>query len=779
MKILIADNEPGLGAGLAAWLVENGWDAPGVAATSDEAVEWINQNGRVDVLITDVFLQPADGLTLRESLLPHLPKMKTVFLSAHDVSAHSARMAGCPLLSKPVTGEALDAAIRGLYEAKPSVVAATPKAVAVATPRPVAVAAAVPKAVAVAAPAPVASAQAAVPTATPAPRAVAKPAVAQAAPAVPSPAATKQVAQAIPVAKAAVSATARPVARPAVAVAKAGAVAAPAEAEIELPADELVGATLGNYQIEAKIGTSSQGGIYRATQTSMGRHVRFYTLDRVRSQDPAEIQQFIANASVKANVSHPSIFAVYEAGESGGIYFYSCEYIPCRSLGQMREAGLALDEITALHVMKVVSEVMAYFAREKITHNLISENSILLDQQNRPRVANIATYETRQDSGPGAEMGRLGAVVTSVLPEQANSLGVRDLAVSLAEGNTGSYPDWPALARGVEALEPKIAPEDAYKLDAQERAAIRMVEEAKKRRKKNMIINTVISLSLLAAALGSVWWFLIRPKGGSVREFDRMLAVPAGEFIYQSGEKVTLPAFYIDEYEVTIGQYARFLQDIEAHPEKLKTIEHPDQPKGKSHVPVGWADMNELDPPMLGYYARAKGWGRYKDTTLDVNCPVFGVDWYDAYAYAKWKGRRLPTEQEWEKAARGTEGFKYPWGNEDEPKWVNSGNDTNRDPKKGGEIDGQDAWSPVDAMKKDKSPFGVEGMAGNVSEWTSSLDVDPKLSSAKVPVIRGGNWRTPKEYALDRRVLKLTELQADEALGFRTVSDTPPDKAAK
>lgn len=781
MKILIADSEPGLGAGLAAWLVENGWDAPGVAATSDEAVEWINQNGRADVLISDVFLQPADGLTLRESLLPHLPKMKTIFLSAHDASAHSARMPGCPLLTKPVTGEALDAAIRGLYEAKPAVVAATPEAVAVATPRPVAVATAVPKAVAaVASPVPAVSAPAAVPAATAVPRPVAKPvAVAQAAPVASAPAATKHVAQAIPVAKAAVAVTPRPVPRPAVARLSPVAATAPAGTEVELPPDELVGTTLGSYRIEAKIGNSSQGGIYRAIQTNMGRHVRFYLLDPVRSQDAAEIQQFIANASVKANVSHPSIFAVYEAGESAGIYFYSCEYIPCRSLGQLREAGLLLDENTALQIMKVVADVMAYFAREKITHNLISENAILIDEHQRPRVANIATYEARQESGPGQEMGQLGAIIASVLPEQAGSLGVRDLAVSLAAGNTGAYPGWSALAHGVEALEPKIAPEDAYKLDAQERAAIRMVEEAKKRRKTNMIINTVTSFSLLAAALGSVWWFLLRQKGASVREFDRMIPIPAGEFIYQNGEKVTLPEFYIDEYEVTIGQYARFLEDIKANPDKLKTIEHPDQPKGKPHIPEGWADMTELDPPMPGYYGFATKWGEYKNMALDVNCPVFGLDWYDAYAYAKWKGRRLPTEKEWEKAARGTEGFIYPWGNEDEPKWVNSGNDTNPNPAKGGEIDGQDGWSPVDAMKKDKSPFGVMGMAGNVSEWTSSLDVDPKMSSAMVPVIRGGNYRTPKLYTLDRRVLKLTELQTDVALGFRTASDTPPDKASK
>ena len=119
MNILIVDDEPGLAAGLAGWLEENGWGALGVATTSDEAVEWINRNGRVDVLVCDVAIEPADGFTLRETIQPHLPKMQTIFISGYDLTEYAARMAGCRFLQKPVSGEALDGAIRSLFETVP------------------------------------------------------------------------------------------------------------------------------------------------------------------------------------------------------------------------------------------------------------------------------------------------------------------------------------------------------------------------------------------------------------------------------------------------------------------------------------------------------------------------------------------------------------------------------------------------------------------------------------------------------------------------------------
>ncbi|CAN5417239.1 hypothetical protein BH09VER1_BH09VER1_29210 [soil metagenome] len=777
MKILIVDDEPGLASGLAQWLQDGGWGTIGVATSGSEAMAWFQANGSADVLVTDVFLGDSDGFTLRETLQPLHPKLRTIFISGYDLSEHASRLVGALLLPKPVTGDDLDTAIRSLFEPQPPPVAPAPVVVGPDAPK------VTPRVVATAQPTGTATPKVAAATATP--RAVAATPTATtpraATPVAATPVAATPVAAtpvaAAPVAPriAAVAAAPKPVAAkvPAAPSAKAA-----AGLEFELPPDELVGTMIGQYHLEAKIGQGSQGGIYRALQTNMGRKVRFYTLERSRAEDPTEIQRFISNASVKANVSHPYIFAVYEAGQGGGIYFYSCEYVPCRSIRQLREAGVPLDENTALQAMKVASEVLTYFSQSNLTHNLISENAILLSVNNRPRVANIAAFQVAAPFDSATEMRQLGTIIAGAIADQPQTLGVRRFAEELATGQS-HYGSWAALTQAITALEPKVAPQDAYKLDAQERAAIRMVEEAKKRQKQGMIVSTLVSLSLLAIALFTVWYFLLRSQTAVVRSFDREITIPAGDFLYgEKREKINLPAFSIDQYEVTIAQYAKFLEYLKEHPEEVAKFDSPQQPKGKSHVPEGWADQDLPTGPMPGYYTRAQKWGKFHDATLDVNCPVFGVDWYDAYAYAKWKGRRLPTEKEWEKAARGAEGFKYPWGNDTNDKWANNGKDTNRDPKKGGEIDGYDSWSPVDAMKKDKSPFDVMDMAGNVSEWTSSIDVDAENPMGKVPVIRGGNWRTP-DYSITRRVLKLTELQNDEALGFRTAADLSPDKAAK
>jgi formylglycine-generating enzyme required for sulfatase activity len=104
--------------------------------------------------------------------------------------------------------------------------------------------------------------------------------------------------------------------------------------------------------------------------------------------------------------------------------------------------------------------------------------------------------------------------------------------------------------------------------------------------------------------------------------------------------------------------------------------------------------------------------------------PVVNVSWEDAQAYAAWSGARLPTEAEWEKAARGPQGWLYPWGNEFLPENCNCSESASSGTR------------PVDAHPGGASPYGVMDMAGNVWEWTSSL-YEP---GADWRVLKGGSW---------------------------------------
>jgi len=183
---------------------------------------------------------------------------------------------------------------------------------------------------------------------------------------------------------------------------------------------------------------------------------------------------------------------------------------------------------------------------------------------------------------------------------------------------------------------------------------------------------------------------------------ENMVLIKAGKFIYQKGEEKFLPAYYIDRYEVTNAQYRKFVEYI------AKTGDHslcyPNEPKGKDHKPLSFDDPNLC-----------------KDDQ-----PVVGVDWYDAYAYCAYVGKRLPTELEWEKAARGEDGRLYPWGNERVDRiWVS-----------GSDADGYDYTAPVNSMPEGKSPYGCFHMLGNAAEWVSDWFDSLELNR----VVRGGGW---------------------------------------
>ena len=216
---------------------------------------------------------------------------------------------------------------------------------------------------------------------------------------------------------------------------------------------------------------------------------------------------------------------------------------------------------------------------------------------------------------------------------------------------------------------------------------------------------------------------------------------------------VRLKAFAIDRYEVTNAQYRKFLAAV--HRQGDAAWAHPAQPKGKDHTPRYWKEFNPLlkDPA----YARL---AQYDATTFTADAkPVVGVDWYDAYAYAQWAGKRLPTEAEWEFAARGPDGRRWPWGNDWQWGLCNIvGEKLGADVRaQGKEKDGYIYPAPVGTYPAGRSPFGCDDMAGNAAEWvadwyavdtyqTDTADNPRGPSDGTERVVRGGSSQNYPSY---------------------------------
>lgn len=166
--------------------------------------------------------------------------------------------------------------------------------------------------------------------------------------------------------------------------------------------------------------------------------------------------------------------------------------------------------------------------------------------------------------------------------------------------------------------------------------------------------------------------------------------------------KVYLKGFYMDRYEVTNVQFRDFVNAT-------------DNPYRPSH----WEEKRTFQ----------RG---------EENHPVVDVDWLDADIYCRWAGKRLPAEAEWEKAARGTDGRLWPWGNEYGKNKANT-------------LDSGRGWtSPVGGYPDDVSPYGVYDMAGNVREWVDGWydiypgnNVSAEFYTGPYRVLRGGSFESP------------------------------------
>jgi len=197
---------------------------------------------------------------------------------------------------------------------------------------------------------------------------------------------------------------------------------------------------------------------------------------------------------------------------------------------------------------------------------------------------------------------------------------------------------------------------------------------------------------------------------------DGMQLVPAGTFLYgPEPREIFLDSFYVDKVPVTNAEYQRFVLETGYRTPRF-----------------------ENDP-------------RFKDPQQ----PVVGVSLGDARQFARWAGKELPSEQQWEKAARGTDGRVYPWGN-DPP--GTSDASFGQDPTEGGP-------AKVGASLRNVSPFGACDMAGGAWEWTSSRFEH----ESDFQCVRGGSYNDPAEMLEVSYRLEVHPKDKSEAIGFRCV----------
>jgi formylglycine-generating enzyme required for sulfatase activity len=209
----------------------------------------------------------------------------------------------------------------------------------------------------------------------------------------------------------------------------------------------------------------------------------------------------------------------------------------------------------------------------------------------------------------------------------------------------------------------------------------------------------------------------VQSATSSLPKVEGMVLVPAGPFAFGIDRKLThLEPYYIDIYPVTNVEYRRFLDETK--------------------------------------YRKPELWARWPELAQD-ELPVTGVSWMDALQFCKWAKKSLPTAEQWEKAARGPEGYTYPWG--EEPPTPDRANYLieNIEPR----------LHPARRYEKAKSPYGCVAMVGSVWEWTNTSFPDEEGAQ----FIKGGSYVDPPapEYVSTWAAQWANKKEKNELIGFR------------
>ena len=541
-----------------------------------------------------------------------------------------------------------------------------------------------------------------------------------------------------------------------------------------------VQAALGTgYQVERSIGQGGFAAVYLVRDLTLKRPLAVKVLSPDLLLSGTARERFRREAETVAQLSHPHIVPLHFIGEAQDVVYLAMAFVDGESLADriQREGRLSVEE--AGRILREVASALDLAHRRGVIHRDIKPQNVLLEKETgRSLVTDFGIARTAESASLTATGMMVGTPIY-MSPEQVTGGAVDHRADLYALGVMGyemlvGRPPFDGTtpteilmkrvaerAKPVEAARPDTPPalaaivnrcleQDPDKRYASGAEIVRALGGATPtspqptmetlRRRGRDRLPLALALGAVVVLVGVVAALLLRQSASRPQAVvavapEGMVLVPAGAYTIgrndgpawgRPAHRVTLAAFYMDKTEVTVAAFRRLASE--------------------ATVGMGWS------PPATG---------------ADSLLPVTGVKWPMAMAFcglAHPPRGRLPTEEEWEAAARGPDGSRYPWGDAWQPGLAVTASARQKGPL------------AVGSMRRGDTPLGIADLVGNVWEWTASGAVaypggtTPPRSSRDEYVIRGGAYNTPDSIADATYRGYLPAMSADLSLtGFRCV----------